>query len=173
MSRPHGDIGVCAVLLITGLCLSALSQPPTTGLNTGTRRNLPLDKNFEKEMAPPKVKQDPIKVFVFKDKLQSHVVKEKLQNPLMLKIQNGAECEQTIYEIYTILRDAGDIRISRKKKREKMKKNKEWFDKDLACLKQELMNLSMRVKRDCKNEFLLWKLFTLNFFQKNCFTQKE
>ena len=42
-----------------------------------------------------------------------------------------------------------------------MKKNKEWFEKDLACLKQELMNINIRVKRDCKNEFLHGKLFTL------------
>ena len=42
-----------------------------------------------------------------------------------------------------------------------MKKNKEWFDKDLACLKQEFLNPSMRVKRDYKNEFLRGKLFTL------------
>ena len=80
----------------------------------------------------------------------------------MLKVQNGSECEQTISEINTILRYAGDIRISRKKKqKKKMKKNKEWFDKDLACPKQELMNLSMRVKRDYKNEFLRGILFAL------------
>ena len=149
--------------------------PVSVCLNTGTRRNLSLDKNYEKEIAPPKVKWDPIKMLVFQDKLQSPVVKEKLQSLLMMKIQNGSECEQTLSEINTILRDAGDIRISRKnKQKKKMKKNKEWFDKDLACLKQELMILSMRVKRDYKNEFLRGKLFTLKkTLQKNCYTQKE
>ena len=44
--------------------------PVSVCLNTGTRRNLPLDKNYEKEMAPPKVKWDPIKMLVFKDKLR-------------------------------------------------------------------------------------------------------
>ena len=54
-----------------------------------------------------------------------------------------------------------------------MKKNKEWFDKDLACLRQELMILSKLVKRDYKNEFLRGKLFILKKHYKRTAISKK
>lgn len=114
------------------------------------------------QRAPKNKKWDPMQEGIFKANLQSPMVKNGIKNIFSNCINDVSDIDCCIRNVNSVLCNAANIaekrvsKISASKKvnKRKVKRQKEWFGKDLQCLRHELQSLGKLLIKDYTNTFL-------------------
>ena len=134
-----------------------------------------LNLNFNKntsvvqqsvESAPKKIKWDDKIETLFKLKMSSNSIEEKINEMKAVKLDNNENIESVLLTVNTTLKDAVGMNHNNLKSRNFRKKvnseaNKPWFTKDLAILKKNLRKAGDEFVKSCRDDTLRQRFFKL------------
>ena len=93
-------------------------------LNIDIKKGLHVPNKQEKEGAPKKIKWDAMKDYIFRRKLQSPGVNDKVQHILSTTIENDLDVENVISDLNSMLINAAFVNVAKRCRRKTKCKNK-------------------------------------------------